>query len=178
MSKPDDERVELLRGLLREEFGGAEAERLPADLAGGAGQAGDVGVLRALAILEALFLVAAADGKLLRAELWALEDLLSRWLVRPLPPDRLERLVDTFAADLDRDDYDQRARAIAAVLKDEWARRAAFVVAAGVAHADGEVQDEERDVLELLAREFELKEHVVERILARARQQQQRGGER
>ena len=107
-----------------------------------------------LAMFESVFLVAAADGNLMQSEVDELAAMLVELTGRGLPVAEVERLIEQCAQALDRDDYDSRAQAIAARLEDTASRRTAFVMAVGMAYVDGAVQEEERDVFELLAGTF------------------------
>jgi len=160
----NDKRIEVLRALVQEESGEGVMEHMAHTQEGNASS-----LVKALATLEAVFLVAAADGNLYRQEMDQISAIVAKLVNRQLPAEDLNRLVDLFAQDLDRDDYEIRARACAKAFEHEWSRRAVFVMAAGIALADGALQDEERDVLDLLAREFALKPEVVDRIIARAK---------
>jgi hypothetical protein len=111
-------------------------------------------VLQLLAMFEAVFLVAAADGKLLRSEVDELAAMIVELTGRSVPVAEVERQIERCATALDRDDYDGRAQVVASQLGDLPTRRAAFVMAVGMAYVDGEVQDEERDVFEVLAGAF------------------------
>lgn len=112
------------------------------------------GFNRLLAMFEAVFLVAAADGNLMESEVDELASMLVELTGRVIPVAEVEQLVERCANALDRDDYDGRAHAVAAQLEDADSRRTAFVMAVGMAYIDGEVQEEERDVFELLAGTF------------------------
>lgn len=109
------------------------------------------GMQQLLAMFEAVFLVAAADGKLVAEEIDELAALLVELTGRSIPFAEVERLVARCAEALEVEDYDARAQAVAARLEDGPSRRTAFVMAVGMAYVDGEVQEEERDVFELLA---------------------------
>jgi uncharacterized tellurite resistance protein B-like protein len=112
------------------------------------------GVTQLVAMFESVFLVAAADGELVRSEVDELSSMLVELTGRSVPLREIEKLIDRCSEMLDRDDYDARTAAIAAQLTDPRARRTAFVMAVGVAYVDGHVQEEERDVFELLANAF------------------------
>ncbi|MEI8254566.1 MAG: tellurite resistance TerB family protein [Deltaproteobacteria bacterium] len=122
-------------------------ENLRTTLDGTEGQ----GLQQLLAMFEAVFLVAAADGKLVREESDELASMLVELTGRSVPYAEIERLIERCAEALETEDYDGRAQAIAAHLEDGPSRRTAFVMAVGMAYVDGEVQEEERDVFELLA---------------------------
>jgi uncharacterized tellurite resistance protein B-like protein len=112
------------------------------------------GVTQLVATFEAVFLVAAADGELVRSEVDELSSMLVEITGRAVPVREIEKLIERCAELLDRDDYDARASAIAEQLPEPNARRTAFVMAVGVAYVDGHVKDEERDVFGLLADAF------------------------
>lgn len=170
-----EERVELLRQLLKEEAGEESFARLASNLGGAEATGPEEGTLaRTMGTLEAVFLVAAADGKLYRSEVDEIQSLLSRLLEQQVPPRLVERILDRFAEDLDRDDYDARVASVASTLADDGSRRAAFVMAAGIAWVDGQVQDEESDVIDTMARGFGLEAGFAARVLERIREKMQK----
>ncbi len=127
------------------------------------------GVARLLATFEAVFLVAAADGALADSEVDELAAMLCEITGRSIPAAEVERVVARCAELLEREDYDARASAIAEQLTDPASRRAAFVMAVGVAFVDGDVADEERDVFGVLARAFAISDDEAHTLIERTR---------
>jgi hypothetical protein len=101
---------------------------------------------QAHAILEAGFLVVAADGVLTGSESEGLVDAVSA-LLGPIPRTSLARIFNAFGDLLARDGFRERLRQVSVVLQDEETRHAAFVLALALYLTDdAEVPEGEPDV--------------------------------
>lgn len=115
-------------------------------------------VLRLLALLEAGFLVAAADGELSPAEVDDIAANFSAWFERAFREEDVRVLLDTFQTALDADGSDRRLAVIADALEPDD-RRAAFDVACAVAACDqARVADAEVALLAAMAIAFSIPE--------------------
>lgn len=116
-------------------------------------------------LVEAAFLVAAADGVVSTPERQTLAGTIAHVLGGELPEEELVAMIDAFAEALERDGREQRLVAMAHALPDPPARRAAVAFAALIALCDRELVTEERETLNLLGASFGLDSSVVESTL-------------
>ncbi|MBI5512122.1 MAG: hypothetical protein HY909_00045 [Deltaproteobacteria bacterium] len=101
---------------------------------------------QAHAILEAGFLVVAADGVLTETESEGLVDAVSA-LLGPIPRASLARIFNAFGDLLARDGFRERLHQVSTVLQDEETRHAAFVLAMALYITnDAEVPEGAQDV--------------------------------
>ena len=123
-------------------------------------------LLRFDALCEAMYLMAAADGKMTEDE----EDTL-RGAIRELSEGgvrsvHIRSMIEGAQGRLAKDGLDARIAAVAGKLQnDEASADAAFVLAAAVAFADDEIADAENEVLNKLADALGMDEERAERLL-------------
>lgn len=112
--------------------------------------------LQLSAMFEAVFLVAAADGEVSDPEVDELAELLVELTSGQIVDTDLEVMMEQCARSLERDGFEGRVAQVARRLDDPDARRAAFVMAVGVAHIDGRVDQAEQLVWNSLAKALEI----------------------
>lgn len=110
----------------------------------------------ALAMFEAAFLVAAADGELHDAETEQLAVILTELAGGQLGPTDFEEILESFVELLEDEGFEGRARAIGETLTDPEARRAAFVLACGITYLDRTIDEREETVFGSLATALEI----------------------
>ena len=108
------------------------------------------------AMFEAVFLVAAADGAVTDPEVAELAELLVELTDGQIADSDLEVMMAQCARSLERDGFAGRVAQVARRLDDPDARRAAFVMAVGVAHIDGQIDSAERLVWDSLAKALDI----------------------
>lgn len=106
------------------------------------------------AILEASFLVAASDGVLAASEEQQLRASILELTDNRIPEEDISQLLEAFLERLRSDGYEARIAQVAEILDQLELRRAAFLMALGLAHIDGRVQEEEAATFQELARAF------------------------
>lgn len=116
-------------------------------------------------LVEAAFLVAAADGVVSEAEKNTLAETISYTLGGELPPGELGAMIDAFAEVLASDGRAQRLTVMARSLPDAPARREALAFAALIALCDRELVSAEREVLDLLGASFGLDQDAVRDVI-------------
>jgi hypothetical protein len=116
------------------------------------------------ALLEASYLVAAADG-LAAAEREALCDLIVHTTGRAVDALALERLFERFDEALDREGLAQRLTSVAARFEDFMAREEAMSFTALVAISDGELGEREALALTALGARFDFSVGEVQAVL-------------
>lgn len=105
-------------------------------------------------LFEAVFLVAMADGELVDAEAEELVSVLSQLTEEQVTDEEVEKLFEACVTALEHEGFDARVVSVAHRLEDADSRRAAFVLAAGMAQADGSIHDNELEVLRRMAQRF------------------------
>lgn len=116
-------------------------------------------------LVEAAYLIAAADGVVSPTERQTLAETIAHVLGGELPPGELVAMIDAFAATLASDGREQRLVAMAHAAPDAAARREAVSFAALIALCDRELVAEEREALDLLGASFGLDQQSVRDIL-------------
>ncbi len=99
------------------------------------------------ALVEMMFLAAAADGELSDAEHQQFVTSASELTARQLTSDQLEALLVRAKKDLDESGRDARLAAVKARLPDASARRLALSLAIQITAADGVVRTSERELI-------------------------------
>jgi tellurite resistance protein len=123
-------------------------------------------LMRFDALCEAMYLMAAADGKLEEVE----EDTL-RGAIRELSEGsvrsvHIRSMMEGAQRRLAKEGMDARIKGVAERLAgDPPTAEAAFVLAAAIAFADNEIADEENDMLNKLAEELHIEAEVAEKLL-------------
>jgi len=117
------------------------------------------------AMLEAAFLVAASDGELSDAEAEALAKSILELTQNQIPDEDIENLIASYADLLESDGYETRIKFVAEVLDRDDLRQAAFVLAAGIAYADGRVVESEKTIYRDLAQAFQIPQDQVQALL-------------
>jgi tellurite resistance protein len=120
------------------------------------------------AVVEAAFLVANADGVFDADERSAFQAVVATACDNLVQMRRIEALTADFAEQLMEDGAEKRARMIARAISDRGQRIEVVRIAALMAHASGGVSEDERYVLDLLARVFALDPAVIDEALAQA----------
>lgn len=110
------------------------------------------------AVLEAVFLTAAADGRVTREETEHLGRITRDLTAGALDADALETLFEGWFLLLEARGFHARAKDLSRRL-DEDTRRLALALAAAVALGDGVFAPEERDVFRDLCFAFDIDEH-------------------
>lgn len=108
-------------------------------------EASQAALAQSLAMLEIGFLVAAADGTLDDAELDNLAGNFGHWLGVDVPPDLFEDTLAAFSDDLANDGFEARLTDAAARVGE--AAQGAYAFACVIGAANGDVTDEELDLL-------------------------------
>lgn len=133
---------------------------LPPDLTAGAAALkanprapADPQASRLLALLEVAYLAASADDKLSEQEIDHLVANLNNWFGKSLEPAFLVDIFDHLGAELARDGFQGRLKAIASIL-DPDNRRLAYRLACVTALCDHEVHDDELELLGGIADAF------------------------
>ena len=116
-------------------------------------------------MLEAVFLVAAADGVLTKEEVGSLIDLVSQVGGEGLTPGQLSTMMTEFSASLEVQGRGARLTALSAAVKDPAARREILGFAALVALCDGELAPSELFVLHSIGKAFELDAAAVNGVV-------------
>ncbi|MCC6648664.1 MAG: TerB family tellurite resistance protein [Polyangiaceae bacterium] len=106
-------------------------------------------------LLEAAFLVAAADGQLSKEEVGSLVDVVSQ-IGEGATPSELAGMVYDFSVSLEKEGRTARAQAIAEHVSDPRARKEIVGFAALVALCDGELAPSELFVLHTMGKAFGL----------------------
>lgn len=115
-------------------------------------------------LLEAAFLVAAADGQLSKEEVGSLIDVVSQ-VGEGATPSELAGMVYEFSAALEKEGRKARIDAIAAHVSDASARKEIIGFAALVALCDGELAPSELFVLHSLGRAFGFDAAIVSGVV-------------
>jgi uncharacterized tellurite resistance protein B-like protein len=120
---------------------------------------------RFAALLEAAFLVAAADGELSAVEGEQLAAAMIDLTEGQIPDEEIEALIDAFLEALHEEGFEARIKSVAQSLDSPELRRAAFALAAGIACVDGKILAEEVEIFEALAKAFEIPTGEIDSIL-------------
>jgi tellurite resistance protein len=97
-------------------------------------------------MVEAGFLMAAADGTLEDAELETVAGVITGFTKGHATPEEIDELLDACAEALETDGYDARLQAVANNLVNKDLRHYGLLTAALVLVSDGEVGDDEVDL--------------------------------
>lgn len=116
-------------------------------------------------LVEAAFLVSAADGELSAEEESTLGETIGEVTGDVLPPEEFMAMINSFAKALAEDGVEGRARAMAAVLPDEAARKEVLAFAALLALCDHDLHKNEEDVLYLMGKAFSFDEDQVIKVV-------------
>jgi len=117
------------------------------------------------ALLEAAFLVAAADGELAREEIGELADLIAQMTSQSVSPGELADSIAAYSEQLEHSGRPAMIEALAAACPDPDARRQVLGFAALVALCDRELAPSELFVLHSLGRAFGLNPPEVNHIV-------------
>lgn len=129
------------------------------------GSAEDAAAVRhLLALLEAAYLTAAADG-LAEAESAALADLIVQVTGAKIGAERLQNLFGRFATSIDAEGLEARLDAVAGAFDDFMAREEAMSFAVLVAIADGELSDKEAVTLIALGKRIDFSPGEVQAVV-------------
>ncbi len=120
-------------------------------------------------MVEAAFLMAAADGQFGNAEQDEFAEALQFLSGGRLTLDQIDGVLDEQIDALRADGWDKRIAAVAAKLTTPEARRNAYRLAAGISFVDGEVQDEEARLFGLLGQAFEIPTDEASQLLISVR---------
>ena len=146
-----------------EEVGSDDATRQDLALAAMFEASANEGVLTPLeATLGTAFLVAYADGSASAAEMELVKRMVQTLLAPEVPEQELVQKTSESMLNVGIADRDAYLALILRSLPEPGARAAAFLVATAVSWADGEVNAEERGVLERLAEAFGLPVSAVD----------------
>lgn len=116
------------------------------------------------ALIEVMFLVASADGEFSIPERRFFMEMVTSLSDGRLDSGDLLVLTERAQSRLDEGGVEARLNALSALLKDETARRLAYALATQIAFADDEISDAEKQVLDEMARVFELSDEEYEEI--------------
>lgn len=119
------------------------------------------------AILEAAFLVAAADGELSDEEYATLSQTIAQLSEGALQEDDINASLTSFADLLDQQSYAQRLAYIADTLPGEALRQVAFIAAVGIAHSDKKTLEVENTVIQEMAQAFGFSDEKTKELLTR-----------
>ena len=117
------------------------------------------------AMLEASFLVAAADGELSKEEAGSLVDLVAQLGGEAISPGQLAGMITDFQTSLEKDGRLARIGALAATLPDPLARREILGFASLLALCDHDLAPSELYVLHALGKGFGLDANAVNGII-------------
>ncbi len=120
-------------------------------------------------LIEAAFLMAAADGELSQSEYEQLVATIEYLTSKRFAGDQLRTLIAQLTESLQNDGWQARIDAVAKALPDTVARRNAYRLAAGVSFIDGEVQPDEERLFGLLAEAFGIATEEASQILVEVR---------
>ncbi len=129
--------------------------------------AGDADASRRFdALFEVMFLMIAADGKVEDAEFEVLRGAVRGLTDNALRTAHIEKMLAECKARYEQG-KEARLEAIAPILKEDPAlTEAAFSLAAAIAFADNEIQDEENDLINELAEALDIEGDRAEELLA------------
>ncbi len=118
------------------------------------------------AVVESAFLVANADGEFDETERTAFKHVVLTACGDKIASGQVDALVADLADQLDEDGMDKRIEMVArAITKPEHAREV-LRLAGLLAHVSGGVSGEERDILQRLARQFQLEDGALDVALS------------
>lgn len=118
------------------------------------------------ALCEAMYLMMAADGRVLNVEREVLKGAIRTLTDDSVRGVYIEAMVDTSAKRLAADGYQARLEALIQTLKsDPIKAEVAYVIAAAIAHADDDLHDNEAAMLDQLATGFSIEASRVEAIM-------------
>jgi tellurite resistance protein len=117
------------------------------------------------ALVEAAFLVAAADGELSPEEAGTFAETIGYVSGEALAPEEFMELIDTFAAARAQDGVEVRMKAMAASIPDRLARREVLCFAALIALCDHELVAQEEQLITELGKVFGMKPEEVSALV-------------
>jgi tellurite resistance protein len=120
------------------------------------------------ATVEAAFLVANSDGVFDDEERAAFESVVTEACNNLVQADQLQALLEDLSSQLAEDGVEKRARMVSRTITRRDHQIEVLRIAALMAHISGGVSDHERNVLNHLARGFDLDANAVERALGDA----------
>ncbi len=120
------------------------------------------------AVVEAAYIIAAADGDVSEDELSRLVQGLVNVTDSQLDEVQINALMQTAAMNYESEGRDARLGAVAELLPDSDSREAAFLVAAGVSWAEGGVSTQEGLALQALSRAFDIPMNQMHQLLGQA----------
>jgi phosphoenolpyruvate synthase/pyruvate phosphate dikinase len=121
------------------------------------------------AFVETAYVVAAADGNPSEAEIASLSRGVSELTQGRYSQEDIHKMVQAAAERLETEGKDARIGAIASVITDPGLRRAAFLVAAGLAWLDRGVGEKEGLRLQALSKAFEIPMNEMHQLLGQAK---------
>jgi tellurite resistance protein len=121
------------------------------------------------ALVEAAFLMAAADGRFGNAEQDEFAEALQFLSAGKLTLEQIDGILDELIDALRTDGWDARIASVASQLASPESRRNAYRMAAGISFSDGTIQDEEQRLFGLLADAFEIPTDEASTILREVR---------
>lgn len=118
------------------------------------------------ALCEAMYLMMAADGKVLNIEREVLKGAMRTLTDDTVRGVHIEAMLDTAAKKLGREGSDQRLDVVVRALKEDPIKaEVAFVVASAIALADNVLHERERELLDKMAESFGFEEERASRIM-------------
>jgi tellurite resistance protein len=120
------------------------------------------------ATVEAAFLVANSDGVFDQDERAAFQSVVVNACNNNVQPAQLEALLADLSQQLHEDGIEKRARMVARSITRKDHQVEVLRIAALMAHISGGVSDQERAIIDVLAKDFELEPSAVEQALHQA----------
>jgi tellurite resistance protein len=120
------------------------------------------------AVVEAAFLVANSDGVFDDDERRAFQSVVAHACNNAVQTSQLEALVADLCEQLAEDGVEKRARMVARTIRRRDQQLDVLRIAALMAHISGGVSEQERSVLDELAKGFEVDSHAVNHALDQA----------
>ena len=122
------------------------------------------------AFVETAYLIAAADGTVSESERQRLSHGISQLTQGKLNDQQIQEHMQAAASRFQSEGRDGRIQAVASVISDPNLRRAALLVAAGVAWLDRGVGEKEGLALQAISRAFDIPINDMHKLLAQAKQ--------
>jgi tellurite resistance protein len=116
-------------------------------------------------LVEAAYLVAAADGVVSPDESRTLAETIAFVIGDAVPASEFAEMLDAFAQTLKDDGLDKRIEVIAEIVPDEPARREALAFASLIGLCDHELVESEKDTLTRIGAAFSLDAAAVQAII-------------
>jgi tellurite resistance protein len=121
------------------------------------------------AFVEAAYIVAAADGSVSDAEMQRLSHGISQLTKGQLDEQQIHNMVQEAGSRLQSEGRDGRVQAVASIITGSELRRAALLVASGLAWLDRGVGEKEGLALQALAKAFGFSINELHQIMAQAK---------